>query len=187
MMIFNSAEELHTFVIKKFKEEGKVQECRRLETEVLELLNVDIAVSNKIVTDLASKFPYFFKYFAGIRLEFMRDVFAKQIKYITKLLCNDDTTRRAYMLTFDFFWRMHDPCLLAHHFLIRERKLILNIYSRSCDYWKVFPYDLYSAVWIQRLICDATGTSPGEIVFHVSSMHLYKDNWKEAGVTAANR
>ncbi|MCL6579261.1 MAG: thymidylate synthase [Candidatus Bathyarchaeota archaeon] len=185
MEIFNNISDLHSFIIEKFNKEGRIQECRRLEKDTIELLNVDIAITNKILlTGFASRFPYFFQYFADIRLQFMRDVFAKDIKRIIKLLGDDNTTRRAYMLSFDFFWKQHDPCLLAYHFLIRDRKLILNIYSRSCDYWKVFPYDIYSAVWIQRAICDQTGTSPGEIVFHISSLHIYEDNWKEAGITA---
>jgi len=182
--MFNSIGDLHTFIIEKFNKEGKLQECHRLEKETVELLNVDIAVTNKILlSGLSSKFPYFFQYFADIRLQFMKDVFAKNIKRIIRLLCDDSTTRRAYILTFDFFWRAHDPCLMIHHFLIREGKLILNIYSRSCDYWKVFPYDIYSAIWIQRVICDETGTSPGEIVFHVGSLHIYDDNWEEVGIS----
>ena len=79
------------------------------------------------------------------------------------------------------------PCTLGYHFLIRDGKLTITYYIRSCDFMRHFSDDVYMAgrlaQWmVERLNEDA---APGEqyavweLVMHISSFHIFEGDVPE--------
>lgn len=74
------------------------------------------------------------------------------------------------------------PCTLGYHFLIRDGKLTITYYIRSCDFIRHFSDDVYMAgrlaQWMtERLNEDAAPLehyTPWELVMHIASFHIFE-------------
>jgi thymidylate synthase len=66
------------------------------------------------------------------------------------------------------------PCTLGYHFLIRNGRLKIVYYIRSCDFYRHFRDDVYMAArlaqWVSEQIPE---TTPSRLVMHISSLHVF--------------
>jgi len=120
---------------------------------------------------------------SGIRYEYgdLRDV--------VKLLRDDPLTRQAYLPV----WFPEDtgggdkraPCTLGYHFIMRDGRLDVTYYIRSCDYLRHFRDDIYLtvrlALWVieecRRDSAIWEDVVPGIFVMHITSLHLFKNDF----------
>jgi hypothetical protein len=117
----------------------------------------------------------------GIRFEY------GDLEDVVQQLKKSPLTRQAYLP----IWFPEDtgavhgervPCTLGYHFLIRDGKLTITYYIRSCDFIRHFSDDVYMAgrlaQWmVERLNEDS---APGEeyavweLIMHISSFHIFE-------------
>lgn len=114
---------------------------------------------------------------------------------VVSLLAKEPYTRQAYLPVFfpEDTGAHHGervPCTLGYHFLLREGKLHINYFIRSCDYLRHFRDDVYLAgrlcQWIvhQLIVKEAwTGATeqalwgnvtPGTLTMFISSLHVFE-------------
>jgi hypothetical protein len=121
---------------------------------------------------------------------------------VVNLLAKQPTTRQAYL---PVFWpedtgAVHGeriPCSLGYLFLMRENKLNITYYIRSCDFYRHFRDDVYMtcrlAQWVleqcqERTVKDQKyGKAPshrsvspwdqisvGRLTMHIGSLHVFE-------------
>jgi hypothetical protein len=98
---------------------------------------------------------------------------------VVRLLKERPGTRQAYLPV----WFPEDtgavadqrvPCTLGYHFLIRNGKLKIVYYIRSCDFYRHFRDDAYMAGRLGQWVSDQLHeVVPGKLVMHISSMHIF--------------
>lgn len=113
---------------------------------------------------------------------------------IVRLLANDPSTRQAYLP----IWFPEDtgvvhgervPCTLGYHLIIRNKKLHIIYYIRSCDIIRHFRDDIYMACLLvydvigrlKKLLNDlenptnewVMGIEPGSFTMHITSLHCF--------------
>lgn len=99
---------------------------------------------------------------------------------VIDLLAKDPYTRQAYLP----IWFPEDtgvvhgervPCTLGYHFLMRLGRLDIVYYMRSCDFVRHFQDDVYMAARLCQWVADhLDGVYPGELVMHISSLHIFR-------------
>jgi thymidylate synthase len=65
---------------------------------------------------------------------------------------------------------------------IRDNKLIITSYFRSCDIYNALPWNILGIANLQKYIADRLEVEPGEFNVHMGSSHIYKvhiDNIKD--------
>jgi hypothetical protein len=111
---------------------------------------------------------------------------------VVTLLAEDPYTRQAYLPV----WFPEDtgigdngrkPCTLGYHFLVRNDRMHITYYIRSCDFVRHFRDDIYLTarlVWwvLQRLNEDHdhhfwSGVKPGMFVMHIASLHMFVNDY----------
>jgi hypothetical protein len=108
---------------------------------------------------------------------------------LVSLLAMDPLTRQAYLPV----WFPEDlgapisqrkPCTLGYHFIIRDDKLHIVYYIRSCDFVRHFRNDIYMTVKLQHWVMDelldrpAFGLlTPGSFTMHITSLHLFRNDY----------
>lgn len=72
------------------------------------------------------------------------------------------------------------PCTLGYHFMIREGKLQVTYYMRSCDFIRHFQDDVYMAgrlaQWVVEMIKEENPEvelEVGELIMHIASLHCF--------------
>lgn len=66
------------------------------------------------------------------------------------------------------------PCTLGYHFLIRNGKLKIVYYIRSCDFYRHFRDDVYMAARLAQWVAEQVPTTtPTKLVMHMSSLHIF--------------
>jgi len=66
------------------------------------------------------------------------------------------------------------PCTLGYHFLIRNGKLKIVYYIRSCDFYRHFRDDVYMAGRLAQWVADQIPeVAPTRLVMHMSSLHIF--------------
>lgn len=65
------------------------------------------------------------------------------------------------------------PCTLGYHFLIRDGKLKIVYYIRSCDFLRHFRDDTYMAARLAQWVGSLVGAPATRLVMHISSMHVF--------------
>ena len=66
------------------------------------------------------------------------------------------------------------PCTLGYHFLIRNNKLKIVYYIRSCDFYRHFRDDVYMAGRLAQWVAEQlTEVTPSKLVMHMSSLHIF--------------
>jgi thymidylate synthase len=109
---------------------------------------------------------------------------------VVALLSSDPYTRQAYLP----IWFPEDtgggskraPCTLGYHFIMRENKLDITYYIRSCDMLRHFRDDIYLthrlALWVITQ-CMARNpkwkeVEPGTFNMHITSLHIFANDWQ---------
>ena len=102
------------------------------------------------------------------------------IRDLKSLLMTRPHTRQAYLPV----WFPEDihaadqgervPCTLGYHFLMRNNKLKVVYYMRSCDWFRYFRDDVYLTVRLQQEIAKVMGVEMGSFVMHISSLHIFE-------------
>lgn len=113
-----------------------------------------------------------------------------QLDFVVTKLNADESSRQATLTT----WRQNPPetkdvpCTVAMHFMIRDGRLMTNVFMRSNDVWLGTPYDMFSFSMISFMVCarlnerrsSLNTIEPGALVLHVASSHLYEVNFEAA-------
>jgi hypothetical protein len=68
------------------------------------------------------------------------------------------------------------PCTLGYHLLLRNNKLKIVYYMRSCDFLRHFRDDVYMAARLCQWVAEKIGAEPGALVMHISSMHVFESD-----------
>lgn len=108
---------------------------------------------------------------------------------VVETLAREPDTRQAFLPV----WFPEDtnsenrgrkPCTLGYHFLIRNGKLHIVYYIRSCDYVRHFRDDIYLtvrlALWMIDQVSDRVGrliATPGDFIMHISSLHMFRNDY----------
>jgi thymidylate synthase len=110
---------------------------------------------------------------------------------LINLLLNDPYTRQAYLPV----WFPEDlgasiderkPCTLGYHFIMRDNKLHIIYYIRSCDFYRHFRNDIYMTVRLQHWVLDELQNHnsewkivvPGSFTMHITSLHMFINDWR---------
>lgn len=109
---------------------------------------------------------------------------------LVTILAGEPTTRQAYLPV----WFPEDleasklgkrvPCSLGYHFLMRDGRLNINYFIRSCDFIRHFRDDVYMTIrlllWVLeqcQLARPEKGwdeVEPGELTMFISSLHIFE-------------
>lgn len=118
---------------------------------------------------------------------------------LVKLLVKDPLTRQAYLP----IWFPEDtgdanegrkPCSLGYHFIMRDNKLHVSYYIRSCDFIRHFRDDCYLTVrlllWVlqeARKYNEAwREVVPGSYNMYISSLHMFRNDYLTLNKGASN-
>lgn len=66
------------------------------------------------------------------------------------------------------------PCSLGYHFLMRDNKLKVVYYMRSCDFFRYFRDDVYMTIRLQQRVAGIMNVEMGSLVMHISSLHIFE-------------
>lgn len=117
----------------------------------------------------------------GIRYEY------GDLDDVVQMLRNNPLTRQAYLP----IWFPEDtgaiegqrvPCTLGYHFIIRNNRLDIVYYMRSCDLLRHFKDDVYMACRLAQHVVDKLrphhrGLGVGHLVMHISSLHFFRGDY----------
>ena len=112
--------------------------------------------------------------------------FYGDLEDVVNLLIKSPGTRQAFLP----IWFPEDtgvvhgervPCTLGYHFMIRNGKLQITYYMRSCDLIRHFQDDVYMAGRLAQWVRDQlnnhlhnTVYDVGELVMHIVSLHCFE-------------
>ena len=74
------------------------------------------------------------------------------------------------------------PCHCFVQFYVNDGRLSCQFYMRSCDLFLGFPLNLLSYSILTSLVADATGLSPGEVIFTGGDVHIYNNHMKQVNL-----
>lgn len=113
---------------------------------------------------------------------------------LVDLLSGDPLTRQAYLPVWfpeDLTAAMEPkrvPCSLGYHFIMRDGKLDVTYYIRSCDYVRHFRDDVYLTIRLLLWVLDQcrlampekdwADVKPGSLIMHITSLHMFKADHK---------
>lgn len=104
---------------------------------------------------------------------------SRQIYYITKLLKEHPTTRRAtaylWLPEKDLETNMHHPCQIVADYKLRLGKLYATHFFRSHDILQAWPTNVYGLAKLQEKICSDLEVVPGSLTTFSASAHIYID------------
>jgi len=104
---------------------------------------------------------------------------SRQIYYITKLLKEHPTTRRAtaylWLPEKDLETNMHHPCQIVADYKLRLGKLYATHFFRSHDILQAWPTNVYGLAKLQEKICGELEVVPGSLTTFSASAHIYID------------
>lgn len=101
---------------------------------------------------------------------------------VISLLKNRPHTRQAYIPIWfpeDGWAAEHGlrvPCTLGYHVMQRNGELKIVYYIRSCDFLRHFRDDVYMAARLCQWIAEKINSTPGQLVMHISSMHVFESD-----------
>jgi thymidylate synthase len=113
---------------------------------------------------------------------------------LVDVLANEPLTRQAYLPV----WFPEDlqackdkkrvPCTLGYHFIMRDGKLDVTYYIRSCDYVRHFRDDVYLTIRLLLWVLEQCKLAapernwgevmPGHLIMHITSLHMFKADHK---------
>lgn len=109
-------------------------------------------------------------------------------------LAHEPDSRQAYLPVWfpEDTGTAHDgrkPCTLGYHFIMRNNKLDVVYYLRSCDLYHHFRDDIYLTVrlllWVLQECRKLSHTNwervePGKIVVQISNLHMFINDYRKA-------
>lgn len=122
----------------------------------------------------------------GIRHEY------GDLESLVRDLANEPDTRQAYLP----IWFPEDtgdshkgrkPCTLGYHFIMRNGRLDVVYYLRSCDFAHHFRDDVYLTIRLLLWILERcrqinpliwNGVQPGRMVMQITSLHMFINDFK---------
>lgn len=109
---------------------------------------------------------------------------------LINLMASDPYTRQAYLPVWfpEDLWAANAkervPCSLGYHFIIRDDKIHVVYYMRSCDYVRHFRDDVYLTVrllmWVRdrlQVIPELNQLGLGSLTMHITSMHIFENDY----------
>jgi thymidylate synthase len=66
------------------------------------------------------------------------------------------------------------PCSLGYLFQLRNGKLHMKYFMRSCDFVTHFHNDVYLAVRLMEYVAKSAGVEPGDFTHYIGSFHVYR-------------
>lgn len=109
---------------------------------------------------------------------------------VIDLLHKDPLTRQAYIPVFfpedtGTANPGRKPCTLGYHLMLRDNKLHIVYYIRSCDFIRHFRDDIYLTVRLQLWILDKlreldknwNQVKSGTFIMHISSLHMFRNDY----------
>lgn len=110
---------------------------------------------------------------------------------VVKQLARDPTTRQAILPIFfpEDTGAVHGgrvPCSLAYQFFLRDGKLDVSYWLRSCDFLRHFRDDIYLTIrlllWVlaetRKLNPAFNDVKPGEYVMLMTSLHIFRNDYQ---------
>lgn len=67
------------------------------------------------------------------------------------------------------------PCTLGYHFLVRNNRVNVKYFIRSCDFNRHFRDDAYMAGRLAMWIAERIDAQPGKLNMMISSLHIFED------------
>jgi thymidylate synthase len=102
---------------------------------------------------------------------------SRQIYYITKILREHPTTRRAtaylWLPEKDLETNMHHPCQIVADYKLRLGKLYATHFFRSHDILQAWPTNVYGLAKLQEKITSDLNVLPGSLTTISASAHIY--------------
>ncbi len=101
-----------------------------------------------------------------------------QIEEVIKRLKENPNTKRAVLT----LWSPEDtndkyaPPWISSQLMIRDNKLIMTNYFRSCDIYNGLPFNCLGIAKLQKEIADKLSVEVGEFILYIGSAHIYKTN-----------
>ncbi len=65
------------------------------------------------------------------------------------------------------------PCHMTYQYFVADGRLSGILYQRSCDLGLGFPFNIFEASLLLRIVARQVGLAPGEIVWMGADVHLY--------------
>lgn len=103
-------------------------------------------------------------------------------------LAKDQYTRQAILPVFfpEDTGAVHGdrvPCSIFYQFLVRNGRLDIYYYLRSCDFVRHFRDDIYLTVRLQLWVIDrlkeyGIDVSPGKFLMQIGSLHIFRNDWQ---------
>lgn len=102
-----------------------------------------------------------------------------QISALVDALRTNPTSRRLLFTG----WNVADidrmalpPCHMTYQFFVADGRLSSMLYQRSCDMGLGFPFNIFEASLLVRMLADQTDLLPGELVWSGADVHLYQNH-----------
>lgn len=102
---------------------------------------------------------------------------------VINLLKEDINTRQAYLpIFFPEDTGNHNsgrkPCTLGYHFIVRNNRLDITYYIRSCDFHRHFVDDVYMTIRLAEFVLSGIQESHpsvvlGDFIMHITSLHMF--------------
>ncbi len=126
---------------------------------------------------------------SGIRYDY------GDLEDVVNLLAEQPLTRQAYLPVFfpEDTGAVHGgriPCTIGYHFMMRGGHLHITYQLRSCDFFRHMRDDIYLTVrlllWVldrlrERDLKTWNSAKPGMYIMHVSSLHVFINDWRALG------
>lgn len=68
------------------------------------------------------------------------------------------------------------PCHMNYQFFVSKGELSCILYQRSCDLGLGFPFNVFGAALLTRMIAAQVGLSAGELVWNGGDVHAYRNH-----------
>ena len=65
------------------------------------------------------------------------------------------------------------PCHMTYQFYVADGKLSCILYQRSCDLGLGYPFNVFGAAMLTRMIAQQCGLEAGELVWNGGDVHVY--------------
>jgi thymidylate synthase len=129
----------------------------------------------------AEKTEHWSGHTAGIRHDY------GDLNDVVQQLVKDPATRQAILPVFfpEDTGAVHGdrvPCSIHYQFMVRNGRLDIFYYLRSCDFIRHFRDDIYLTVRLQlwmidRLKENGIDVTPGMFLMQTGSLHLFRNDW----------